>query len=199
MKEFLRCLKEDALCLYEYNKEEGRKRMKTLTNKENDEYDVSIACYLCNKLFTEVNKKVHDHCHWSGNYLGPACNRCNLARRNRLNVIPVVFHNFRGYDSHHIIKEGDFSGLDLSVIPTSKEGYLSLRCTMKNGGEQIVIQFVDSLQFLSASLASLASNCPSLPLTSSLPGSAQVKSGKGIFPYNWLDSEDKLNATYFIT
>ena len=46
--------------------------------------------------------KVWDHCHITGKFQGSAHNTCNL----KLQIepwkipIPVVFHNFWGYDSH---------------------------------------------------------------------------------------------------
>jgi hypothetical protein len=54
------------------------------------------------------------------------------------------------------------------------------------------VNFIDSHQFLFASLANLVSLCPSMPLTNSLPYPVKVKSGKGIFPYSFMDAEEKL-------
>ena len=62
--------------------------------------------------------------------------------------------------------------------------------------KRLLLNFIDSLQFMSASLCDLVKNCPNLPLTiSTLPGSTEVKNGKGVFPYNYLDSEEKLLET----
>lgn len=39
--------------------------------------------------------KVHDHCHYTGQYKGPAHRSCNLKyQENR--VIPIAFHNLSG-------------------------------------------------------------------------------------------------------
>jgi hypothetical protein len=132
--------------------------MKPLTPLQQDAHDKATTCYLCHEIFSSSEKihlKVHDHDHFSGDYLGAACNGCNLARRNKRSSFPILFHNLRGYDIHHVVKEGlgHFKDWDLSVVPTTKEGYLSLRCYF--GKDKGSLQFIDSLQFLSASLATL--------------------------------------------
>jgi hypothetical protein len=49
-----------------------------------------------------MDEKVWDHCHITGKYRGSAHNSCNLKLRIEAwkTPIPVIFHNFRGYDSH---------------------------------------------------------------------------------------------------
>ena len=44
---------------------------------------------------------VRDHCHWTGKFRGAAHQKCNIMFR-KTHQIPVFFHNFSGYDSHHI-------------------------------------------------------------------------------------------------
>ena len=47
--------------------------------------------------------KVRDHDHRTGQYRGAAHCKCNLDYfANR--YAPVVFHTFRGYDGHFIVK-----------------------------------------------------------------------------------------------
>ena len=54
-----------------------------------DEFDfyTSTNCYLCG---IESDYLVRDHDHFTGKYLGAACNQCNLSRRVRRNL-PIVF------------------------------------------------------------------------------------------------------------
>ena len=40
-------------------------------------------------------------------------------------IIPVIFHNLRGYDSHLIIKEMSKSDVKVRVIPNGLEKYMA--------------------------------------------------------------------------
>ena len=125
-------------------------------------------------------------------------------------MVPVVFHNWKGYDAHHIVKEGVATRphWNLSVVATATESYLNMRAQFsspltaaaaptkeKRSEEYCWLNFIDSFQFLFASLAKLVSLCPTMPLTQSLPYPESVKSGKGVFPYSFLDAEEKLLST----
>ena len=74
-------------------------------------YDNSTLCHSCNE---ELGKdRVRDHCHLSGKFRGAAHEVCELKYKVP-KFLPVVFHNFSGYDSHLLIKtlgnsEGDIS------------------------------------------------------------------------------------------
>ena len=46
---------------------------------------------------------VRDHCHWTGKFRGAAHQHCNIMHRKTYNI-PCFFHNFTGYDSHHIFQ-----------------------------------------------------------------------------------------------
>ena len=66
--------------------------------------------------------------------------------------LPIIFHNLKGYDGHFIIRElNNFNNIDIQVIPKSTEKYMSI-IIKKN------IIFLDSLQFMKASLSELADN-----------------------------------------
>ena len=68
----------------------------------NDERNFARAfeCYICHRPFNQ--DKVRDHDHLTGKYRGAAHERCNLILRKTYKV-PVLFHNFRGYDSNLIV------------------------------------------------------------------------------------------------
>ena len=100
---------------------------------------------------------VRDHCHITGEYRGAAHNACNL--KLRLNPsIPVVFHNLRGYDSHLLIQAISKVEGRLYCIPNNTEKYISFSLGQ--------LRFIDSAQFLLASLDKLVAANP--------PGAFQI-------------------------
>ncbi len=66
--------------------------------------------------------------------------------------LPVIAHNMRGYDSHLIIKhfERDYTGQNIDIIASNSEKFISFQIGQ--------LRFLDSLQFLNASLDALVSN-----------------------------------------
>lgn len=94
--------------------------------------------------------RVRDHCHLTGRYRGAAHSDCNLNYKFS-NRIPVVLHNLRGYDSHLIMQGlGKLKGVPIKCIPNNTEKYISFAV-----GDLV---FIDSLQFMNASLEKLVSN-----------------------------------------
>ena len=75
------------------------KPMAPLTKSQLKEYVRATKCHICFKSFSEEKRKVRDHCHYSGLFLGAAHSSCNLKYKIP-NYIPVVFHNLAGYDAH---------------------------------------------------------------------------------------------------
>ena len=92
------------------------------------------------------------HCPLTGDFRGATHSICNLLLRIKPeNVrIPVVFHNLKGYDSHLILSHIKKCHGDVDVIPNNTEKYTSFSF----GGAT----FIDSCQFMQASLDSLAKN-----------------------------------------
>ena len=72
-------------------------------------YDQTI-CWLCEKEFklkdVKENPVVKVHCHLTGNIRGLAHKNCNLnTRKAHTSFVPILFHNFSGYDCHLIFKK----------------------------------------------------------------------------------------------
>ena len=81
-----------------------------IKDKEREQYKKETRCWICKGEFDnddKNNKKVRDHCHFTGRYRGAAHNLCNLKYR-KPNFTPVIFHNLSGYDSHLFIKKSWF-------------------------------------------------------------------------------------------
>ena len=138
--------------------------MKPLTDKQNREYEKAEVCYICHDPFLttgKAKKKVRDHDHSTGEYLGPACNECNLKRQSRRFFLPLIFHNnAKGYDMHPLLQEVSKKkyGCKFDGIPNSSEKLLSLTI-IPPPGDAYSIRVIDSLQFMMmGSLSSLVEN-----------------------------------------
>ncbi|DAC81757.1 TPA_asm: PolB [Dog feces bidnaparvovirus] len=99
--------------------------------------------------------------------------------------VQIFFHNFRGYDSHFLMRE-----LVTAYNPTyfngksmEKMNHIKLRFETKDR-EDDILEFKDTFNFLSSSLASL---CNTVDVWKYAPSPE-----KGIFPYDWFDSVEKL-------
>ena len=82
--------------------------LKRVTEKKDQEQaKAQVNCYFCEKPLLQKNFRdaVKDHCHITGRYRGAAHNACNLKMRikPKTDQIPIVFHNLRGYDAHHLM------------------------------------------------------------------------------------------------
>ena len=81
-----------------------RQPMIKLTDVLKTEHEAAENCHICLKEFNVPrNRKVRDHCHYTGLYRGAAHNNCNLKYRIPDHV-PTVFHNLSGYDAHFLSK-----------------------------------------------------------------------------------------------
>ena len=122
-------------------------------------------CCICGKE-AQVSTRVIHHCHLSGKVFSVAHSKCNLQARTT-NFLPVFFHNFSHYDSHHILKNLELEkGEKLSAFARTDETFTSINLSVPVGSytdekNRIVrlfhsLRFLDSLQFMSQSLESLA-------------------------------------------
>ena len=124
----------------------------------------------------------------------------------RLNYkIPVIFHNFRGYDSHFIMqtigeiaekhkyrdKNGEEGQMEINMIPNKMEKYMAFML-----GKHLV--FINSLQFMNSSLDKLARNLPNNAfkyISEDIESEKKLNllKQKGIYPYDYMDSFEKFN------
>ena len=170
-----------------------------MTAREEQAFQDAHDCHICDKpLGTD---RVRDHDHLSGNFRGAAHNKCNLAfKYQKVNeklpesyVIPVVFHNLRGYDGHLLMKSvGKYKKRRLSVIPNNSERYISFTLGR--------LRFIDSFQFLGTSLGNLVTNLAAdgadafkqLAQYTPDPVKRELLLRKGVYPYDYVDSPAKL-------
>ena len=71
--------------------------------KDEEKLQSSNKCWICNKLFTEENKKVRSNDHMTGKYRGCAYSNCNNYLRLTKDV-PVIIRNLNGYDRYLIMR-----------------------------------------------------------------------------------------------
>ena len=129
MEKFCKDLREHSTKIINYEK----KKIILLTPEEKKDYDNQKVCYICKKEFdnNDNDKKVRDHCHYTGKYRGAAHNICNL-RYKIPKEIPVVFHNGSTYDYHFIIKElvKEFKG-NFECLRENTEKYITFSVKIK--------------------------------------------------------------------
>ena len=185
------------------------KPMTPLTKLQIKEYNNTRECHICFKPFGKNDKKVRDHCHYSGLYRGAAHSSCNLQYKIP-NYIPVVFHNLAGYNAHLFIRELAKYTTDIGVIANNTEDYISFsikvevdRYVDKLGNEKIKgieLRFIDSIKFMSSSLDSLVNNLAKgghefWGFENYSCEQRELLIRKGVYPYEYMDSWDKFNRS----
>ena len=198
----------DRMVLDQFNMQNLTRKHMIITPQQQLDFNLSTVCPKCNKTFSPDNYKVRDHDHITGNYRGPLCHKCNSQLTLKRNILPVIFHNFKNYDAHLLIKHGidKFKHWQLSVISQTAEKFMHLTAKVPVGqtktGKAIffTIKFINSFQFMSSSLANLANNLHTLPLTETLSQkymslSLDTLRRKGVFPYSYFSSLETLNET----
>ena len=121
-----------------------------LSEEEEEEFQSSKTCWICEKLIENDDEKVRDHCHITGKFRGAAHWNCNI-NFQLTKKVPVIFHNLRGYDSHLIFCELNKFDVKIDVIPNRLENYMAFFLN-KN------LVFIDSMQFINSSLKKLVKN-----------------------------------------
>ena len=173
------------------------------TEEDTKHFNNASDCWICGEELG--NDRVRDHCHFTGRYRGAAHNKCNLKYRKPKNI-SVFFHNLSGYDSHLFIKKlgSTNKNENIDCIPNNEEKYISFSKTIVTGqytnkkGEikdkTFKIVFKDSLKFMSSSLGVLVNNLPAFKILLKYftPKQAEILKQKGFYPYEYMDSEEKI-------
>ena len=190
------------------------KKKMIFTREDRHVYERSDICWICEDTFTEKDKRVRDHCHYTGKFRGAAHNSCNLKYRCP-KFTPVIFHNLSGYDAHLFIKNRGVTEGEIDCIPNNEEKYISFTKNVEverkmvkeedeNGEKkekEVVIKkhlrFIDSMKFMNSSLNKLVKNLgdDDFKNTDKYFDGEQLElvKRKGVYPYEWLDSIDRLN------
>ena len=204
---FIESLEKDIKEIY--NRFKKPKKM-VMTREDRINYKKATHCHICEEEIKDEDlyRKVRDHCHLTGKFRGAAHSICNLKYRLP-KFYPVIFHNLSGYDSHLFIKNLGKSEGKIDCIPNNEEKYISFTKEIlvdkfidEEGEEKEVkrkIRFIDSFKFMAASLENLVKNLPKdsfKNITEFYEGDElKLLLRKGVFPYDWFDSFDRLSST----
>ena len=104
-------------------------------------------------------------------------------------IIPVIFHNLNGYDSHLIMQYVTrvYAPNFIDVIPTTSEKFLNFEIGN--------LRFIDSLQFLTASLDKLVQSLAAdgrgkFSHTARHYPDSDLVFSKGNYPYEYMDGRE---------
>ena len=175
---------------YDYCKKVVKKHFnKNLVMSAEDEerFQSSNKCWICNKLFVAEDNKVRDHCHITGKYRGSVHCSCNISLKLTKKVL-VIFHNLKGCDGHLIIPGISKFELKISVMPTGLEKYMAF--TINNN-----LVFIDSMQSINFTLDLFFKNLSDNDykyLSQEFSGELlKLVKQKGVYPYEYMDSFKK--------
>lgn len=156
-------------------------------------FNNTTECYLCDTSFNDDKVvKCRDHCHFTGTFLGAACQQCNLKRR-RPRKLNIFLHNGSKYDFHFIIKAiNEKEGIrNINILPYNGENFRTISFNS--------FIFVDSMSFLQNSLAKLSDDLRNTDNPYSIlrqtnlvksnnrfnPVKYEMVLGKSFFPYEY--------------
>ena len=132
-----------------------------LTPEEEQLFQNATHCSICGGAKQTDEPFVRDHNHCTGAFRGAAHNKCNLNLKMPTSM-PVLFHNFKGYDSNFVLqsicKLSKQKGLTIDAIAESSEKFKCITIRFMVNGSLFSYRFIDSFAFLSESLDTLAKN-----------------------------------------
>ena len=76
-----------------------------ITKKDNEKFESSTKCWICDNAFVESNVKVRDHYHVTK----------KIESQSKLNI-PVMFHNLKDCDVHLVMQELGKSDFEMLVV-----------------------------------------------------------------------------------
>ncbi|XP_065354938.1 uncharacterized protein LOC135949335 [Calliphora vicina] len=200
-EKFIKSLIEDVNYLYSNYFTKSKPISSDLTEQENLDFMKNDSCHVCSEVISE-HDKVKDHCQFSGKYKGPAHYFC-IFNKKLLTFFPVIFQSFSAYDCQLFVNE--FNNIDsgsINIIPKNKDSCISLSKTINSDiGVKLEIRFLDSFSFIPSKLADVVKHLTINDLNtfkSMYPDDLSkfnLLIKKAVFPYNYIDSVEKLSDT----
>ena len=118
--EFIKAILKEYSCCKKVMKKRFNKNL--IMSEEEEQFQSSNTCWICEKLIDDDDEKVRDHCHVTGKLRDTAHWSCSTNLQLTKNV-PSIFHTLRGYDSHLIFRELNKFDVKIDVIPNGLEKY----------------------------------------------------------------------------
>ena len=143
--------------------------------------------WLCEKELklkdVKKNPIAKDHCHLTVKFRGLAHNICILnTRKVHTSFVPILFHNFSGYDCHLIFgklvnmaTKKNIKTNENDIIAKLSEKYISVKIEC--------VKFLDSCRILDASLDKLSTTLRSFPSLDANGMEEDLFKRKLAFPY----------------
>ena len=106
-----------------------RYQQQDLSEEDVKSFAKATECMSCRKVFDQEKcSKEMNMCPITNTYSGAMCKGCRYPRIVKCQTLPVIFHNFRGYDGHIILKHGieKMKHWKLSVIAQTNEKFMTL-------------------------------------------------------------------------
>ena len=143
-----------------------------MSAEDEERFQSSNKCWICNKLFEIGHNKTRDNGHITG--------RQQVLLIKLTKNVPVIFHNLKGYDSHLVMQEIGKFDVKVNVIPNGLEKYMAFTINSN-------LVFIDSMQFINSSLDSLVKNCSDNDFKYFLQDEQlKLVKQKGVYPYEYM-------------
>ena len=176
---------------YEYCNKVMKKHLNKnlIMSEEEEQFQQSSTCWICEKLIDNGNEKVRDHCHLTGKFRGVAHQSCNI-NLQLTKKVHLIFHNLKRYGSHLIFCELNKFDVKIDVIPNRLEKYMALFLNKS-------VLFTDRMLFMNSSLKKLVKNLSDNDfkyLTEEFdPKNLELLKQKAAYPYEYMDNFKKVN------
>ena len=142
---------------------------------------LTTECFYCREnLGTDI---VRDHNHLTGKFRDHAHNKCNLQAKNTF--VPIYAFNSINYDNHLFITKLA-KKIRLKILTKTDENYISFDMGYAKALDMFRYFHPLSLDAIRKTLSN--KKCVTL-------NKFGLERRKGIFPYEWFDSIDKLHET----
>ena len=128
---------------------ERRKESKEIIMSRNNWRDLNTAtkCFICDTDLQQGDRKVGDHCHFTGRYRGCAHHDCNLQFAMRYHKLPVFLHTLKNYDNSNLIMEmanelSERGNIDVIAQNSEKKHHLCIQEPMFQRQFFILVVFI---------------------------------------------------------